>query len=201
MATLIFFNVLCISWFFLVLRILKILQIFSKNDENFLVYFYLPILQKMAALESQNVQRSPLLHGIGTLCTYASWDIRLCTYHRKKCIQKVFPSPIKKGKKGQTRPPREAFISATSKSFSQLIWAIVLMYHFWIMHPTTLLGALSKRDKKKKGQTRPREAKAFISCFSKGFSQLIYARRKNNSAAAERAMHSVALLLAVLHTQ
>ena len=127
MATLIFFNVLCISWFFLVLRILKILQIFSKNDENFLVYFYLPILQKMAALESQNVQRSPLLHGIGTLCTYASWDIRLCTYHRKKCIQKVFPSPIKKGKKGQTRPPREAFISATFKSFSQLIWAIVLM--------------------------------------------------------------------------
>ena len=74
----------------------------------------------MAALESQNVQRSPLLHGIRTLCTYASWDIRLCTYHRKKCIQKVFPSPIKKGKKGQTRPPREAFISATSKSFSQL---------------------------------------------------------------------------------
>ena len=120
----------------------------------------------------------------------------------KKCIQKVFPSPIKKGKKGQTRPPREAFISATSKSFSQLIWAIVLMYHFWIMHPTTLLGALSKRDKKKKGQTRPHEAEAFISCFSKGFSQLIYARRKNNSAAAERAIHSVALLLAVvLHTQ
>ena len=70
--------------------------------------------------DCQNVQRSLLLHGIRTLCTYASWDIRLCTYHRKKCIQKVFPSPIKKGKKGQTRPPREAFISATSKSFSQL---------------------------------------------------------------------------------
>ena len=117
MATLIFFNVLCISWFFLVLRILKILQIFSKNEFSRL---FLSIFQKMAALESQNVQRSPLLHGIRALCTYASWDIRLCTYHRKKCIQKVFPSPIKKGKKGQTRPPREAFISATSKSFSQL---------------------------------------------------------------------------------
>ena len=67
------------------------------------------------------------------------------------------------------------------------------------MHPKGFSSPKKKKKAKRGravgGRRRPSSA------VSKGFSQLIWARRKNNSAAAERAMHSVALLLAVLHTQ
>ena len=63
----------------------------------------------------------------------------------KKCIQKVFPSPIKKGKKGQTRPPREAFISATSKSFSQLYLGYCPNVSLLNNAPNYLVGCVIKK--------------------------------------------------------